>query len=513
MSHLQESLSRFRFYLTLILIVFSQVGLCLVFASTQNSNKEVKVVINQIESSRYPIVKAYISVLLGRQSPVLGLTSDSFSLFEDHVKVKEFELLIPDDKEGLAIVLALDTSGSMKNNAKIEQAKSAAKRFINQLTKYDECAIISFDDSIKNINDFTQNTQVLLSSIDKITAQNNTRLYDAIYQSIETLSSNSGGRKALIVLTDGKDEGSMLLQDDCINYANEENIPVYSIAFGPDALANIQSVARVSQLTGGEYFYASIPENLSSFYEKIAQRLQRQYIFQFKSKLYADGQWHTLRLEVNDANYVGYGSKNYHLPNLPLRITMFGILFIIIIVSIIILFIVFLSLWFLRKHDLKKRQRFVENELVSQASTAGADINTTEDLLYGPTRRYRIQQSSTSDRSDLASDKTIQANRSIFEVSSYTLEVILSNGTHKEIELDEKGVTIGSSVKNDIVIKGKDVSSKHAKIEKKDGDWILSDFETKTGTSVNNKKINSYTLQNEDKIKIGKTIMIIKRKI
>ena len=143
--------------------------------------------------------------------------------------------------------MMIDSSGSQRNV--IDMEKEVGGAFLRQiLTDKDEAFVISFDITVDLLQDFTRDVHRLQAALNKakvnvdytsggipgmgggpVPQQNSpgTLLYDAVYLSAHDMLSKEVGRKAMILLTDGQDEGSRLKIQDAIEAAQKADAIVY----------------------------------------------------------------------------------------------------------------------------------------------------------------------------------------------------------------------------------------------------------------------------------------------
>lgn len=206
----------------------------------------------------------------------------------------------------LWIGLVMDVSGSMKGEP-LADAQQAAIQFVNSLEPQDQGILIAFSDSVRLLQNFTDNKSALKQGIISLTAHGETSLHDAIYDAIQILRPIPALRKAVVVLSDGEDNRSSVTLEDCISYAQNSRVPVYTIGFG-DKLNPLQfrrTLGRLSKLTRAVSYYASQPRKLFHLYDLIARQLKSQVLITaaFPTSL-NDGKAHEIKLQVNLA-YAG----------------------------------------------------------------------------------------------------------------------------------------------------------------------------------------------------------------
>jgi len=269
-------------------------------------------------------VNAYVSVVDGAGSPVNGLIAGDFTLVEDSQQVEIGGVSAAD--EPISLVLLIDTSGSMSGSG-ITAAKSAAASFVTSLGAEDRVAVVTFNDTIATVMDFTtdhQSTRDRLSLIDA-TRGAGTCLYDAAYQAIQMTATVPSGRRAVVLFTDGVDETasggpcSANTADDVIKIATEggTRTPVYTMGMGSKVDQN--SLKRMATNTGGRFFYSPDPNNLDTIFRELSDSLRSQYLIEYSSQ--AGPGSHTLAVTVKSLGAQDTDTRSFLLPNFPLRLS------------------------------------------------------------------------------------------------------------------------------------------------------------------------------------------------
>jgi VWFA-related protein len=138
----------------------------------------------------------------GRYIP--NLRKEDFRLWEDGIE-QQVAFFASVDKP-FSVVLLLDTSGSTR--FRIEEIQDAAIAFVNQLRPDDRVMVVSFDDDIRVLSDFTGDRGRLRDAIRRTRTGDGTKLYDAVDMVINQQLSRIAGRKAVVLFTDGVDTTS-----------------------------------------------------------------------------------------------------------------------------------------------------------------------------------------------------------------------------------------------------------------------------------------------------------------
>jgi VWFA-related protein len=160
---------------------------------------------------------------------VSDLTRDEFSVFEDGVK--QTVELFGSVEEPFSVALLLDSSGSTQ--ATLDQIKSAAMAFLDNLRPHDRVMVVSFNDTVEVLCDLTNNKTRLTAAVQSIKSGEFTQVYEAVYTAVWETLHDIPGRKAVIVFSDGIDTASseISLEDTLDAVIESEDIIVYPIRY------------------------------------------------------------------------------------------------------------------------------------------------------------------------------------------------------------------------------------------------------------------------------------------
>ncbi len=163
----------------------------------------------------------------GRYVP--HLTATDFSIFQDGEQ-QAVEFFAPVE-EPLTIALLIDTSQSTQ--PVLRDIKDSAGSLIKLLSSQDRAMIVAFDYDIHILSELTSDQEQLRRAVNsaRIPEFAGTRLRDAAYRAINRSFADIKGRKAVIVLTDGKDVDSRISRDELIYSLQESDTLVYTIMF------------------------------------------------------------------------------------------------------------------------------------------------------------------------------------------------------------------------------------------------------------------------------------------
>jgi Ca-activated chloride channel family protein len=223
-------------------------------------------------------VELYASVFDKQKRPVPGLEQKDFSVTEDGVKqeVARFERVtnLP-----IHAAVTIDVSASMEKS--LDKARTAAVQFLQgTIQPKDRAAVVTFNDHPNLTVKFTNDIPTLAGGLAGLKAERGTALYDSI---IFTLYYFTGvkGQRAMLLLTDGKDEGSRFTFEDALEYARRAGVTIYAIGLGDDAERH--KLQKLSEETGGRAFFLKNVDELAGIYTTIETELRSQYLIAYQS--------------------------------------------------------------------------------------------------------------------------------------------------------------------------------------------------------------------------------------
>lgn len=283
------------------------------------------------------VVNVY-AVVREKQRLVPDLSRDDFELTEDDLP-QQIRYFSRQTETPLTLVLAVDTSPSQQRVLAGEQ--QAAKQFATEVLRpKDEFAVLHFDLEVELLQDFTSDLQYLTRAIDETeingggsgpvstTFPNSraccTHLYDAVYLASSQMLKNEAGRKVIILVTDGQDEGSLETLDRSLEAAQEADVIIYSIllvdrgAYGGIGFgySGESALSKLSTETGGRVIRADNPRNTSQAFQEIAGELRTQYLLGYTpSNNKNDGTFRRIRVRVKQGHYDVQARRGYYAPS------------------------------------------------------------------------------------------------------------------------------------------------------------------------------------------------------
>jgi VWFA-related protein len=212
------------------------------------------------------------------------------------------------EQTGVAVILTLDTSGSMFGSA-IVQSRTAASGFVRGLQSADQAAIVSFSSQVTVQDGLTGDRTSSLAAIDRLAARGDTSLYDAVIESVRQARGAPLPRKAVILLSDGVNVGGTSTRDQAIAAAAEARIPIYTIGLG--TAIDRAFLDELARRTGGAFLETPTPDGIVALYDQLSQLLRSQYVISVRSTASPNIEERSLRLTVKTSSGTSQANFDY----------------------------------------------------------------------------------------------------------------------------------------------------------------------------------------------------------
>ena len=244
--------------------------------------------------------------------PVNYLQASNFKVFEDGAvqKIEGFEYVknLP-----LSLGIMIDTSASMLEP--LPEAEQAALKFIDfSVGEKDRAFVVSFDNEPYLLSKLTGRRDKLIRSLSGLRAEGSTALYDAIIYGLYQFTGIKG-KKALVLLTDGKDTASKFDFDTLVEYVKKSGIAIYAIGLnisGSDLEVKYK-LNKIAQVTGGQTFYISSIKGLEGVYRQINEELRSQYLLTYYSSNNQEKErWRKVEVKVEPTNLQARTISGYY---------------------------------------------------------------------------------------------------------------------------------------------------------------------------------------------------------
>jgi Ca-activated chloride channel family protein len=257
--------------------------------------------------------------------PVSGLTRADFLLKQDG-KPQPITYFSQASLQGsslpLTVALMVDTSGSQRNYITDEIVAGRAF-FPAMLTRpADRAVLVQFDSSVLQLVKLTTNPTTLEHGLNYLyqshddigpPGRGGTLLFDAICAVSKIELGNQMGRRAMVILTDGGDNGSRFSAKDAIRAAQGADIMIYSVYYSNGG-GNLDVLNDLSKVTGGRVFTVSPTSSLQQIYADIAADLRLEYQIGYAPPDLRPNRYHKIDLRTADNTLIVQAREGYFTP-------------------------------------------------------------------------------------------------------------------------------------------------------------------------------------------------------
>jgi Ca-activated chloride channel family protein len=267
-----------------------------------------------IESVDVRTVPIFVSVVDGNGQARDDVDRSLFRILDNESEGKILEFGKAFDQP-ISIALLVDSSASM--TYELPQATRAARTFVQRIIKPgDRCAVFAIRDVPRRMQALTGERALVEKALDTFVPGGRTALYDAVTSAVRELKDEKN-RRAIVILTDGGDNASMLSFDELDKTATEAGIPIYVIAYDSGEPADSHELDRMNYLaaqTGGFVVTAS-KQNLTARYAAIERDLRAQYAIVYQITDFArHKEWRKVRVMLKSASLNARTIHGYFAP-------------------------------------------------------------------------------------------------------------------------------------------------------------------------------------------------------
>ncbi|MCI0422095.1 MAG: VWA domain-containing protein [Acidobacteria bacterium] len=292
-----------------------------------------------------------VAVVDEKGANITSLRKEDFVVYEDDVEQQVSDFLPVEAP--FSLVLVLDTSISTRSSLSL--IKKAASNFTDQVRASDRIAISEINSSIREVQGFTSDRKKLKQSIERITTASTggSRIYDGVAEAAKRLQKAEGGRKAVIMLSDGMENSSRIRFEDLRRLLAQSDVVFYPVtilnkgsqkdlledfikkadktktelaAYVENAKASLSVLEEVYQIqterlqaltdeSGGKIFLVGDLADLAEEYAKVAHELRNTFSLAYYSRnTDRDGTMRRIRVEVKDPRYRVRTRNSYFVP-------------------------------------------------------------------------------------------------------------------------------------------------------------------------------------------------------
>lgn len=268
-------------------------------------------------STGVKVVNVLATVRTKRNEIVRDLGKDDFILLENG-RPQEIKYFSKQTDLPLTVGLMVDTS--MSQQRVLDSERTASFRFLDKVLREDKdkLFVMQFDIAVLLRQPLTSSRKQLedtLPYVDTPTRKElnlqsggGTLLYDAIVQASNDILKTQGNRKAMIVLSDGGENGSMATLTDAIEAAQRADTLVYGIYFSDPSYGGVDGkgiLEKLAKETGASCYEVSKKRSIEDIYDAIQEELRSQYNLGFISDVPNQiSEFRTLKLSTKEKGLV-----------------------------------------------------------------------------------------------------------------------------------------------------------------------------------------------------------------
>ena len=286
------------------------------------------------------VVQLFFNVKDKKGGLIPSLPKDEFEILEDS-KPQTIKYFTAESNLPLTLGILIDSSGSQQRVLDMEKEIGGA--FLSQILREKDMAfVLGFDVNVDLLQDFTNSPRLLKAALNSAKINTGggsgagipgmgggpvptsnprgTLLYDAVYLASHDELAQQVGRKAMILLTDGEDQGSQLKLKDAVEAAQKSDSIVYVLLcadrgfYGGFGYSGEGEMKKLTQETGGRVIdVGNKPEKLKQAFDQIALELRSQYNIGYTpTNSTQDGTFRKVEIHTKNKDYKIQARTGYY---------------------------------------------------------------------------------------------------------------------------------------------------------------------------------------------------------
>lgn len=262
---------------------------------------------------------------------IAGLRKDDFDVYEDSVK-QSVRVFHNDETVPVSIGILFDTSGSMVD--KIDDVQDAVVHFAETTNRDDDIFLMRFSSNVELVQDSTSDREQIKRAVRSLQPVGSTALYDAVLEGLERLRSGKQKKKALLLVTDGRDTSSQATLQDAIGAAKHSEAIIYALGIGhgekgsfghifsrSEDRVDIGVLRQLAQETGGTAMLLEGThlkhgvDQIDQAALQVSAELRNQYTLAYSPTNRAkDGSYRRIQVRTKNPNYTVRTRAGYTAP-------------------------------------------------------------------------------------------------------------------------------------------------------------------------------------------------------
>jgi Ca-activated chloride channel homolog len=228
---------------------------------------------------------------------VAGIPRSAFHVFEDGKPqtVSHFT----SENVPLELITAVDISGSMTPS--MAKLKRAVKEFLGAVPSRHQVTLLGFNDAIFALTRRTTDPNERVRAVDRLQPWGATALYDVLLRGTDMLGRQIG-RKAVVVFTDGEDQGSHVALGDVERRLQTSDVTLYMIGQGRGVSQEYlrRVMMQLTSPTGGRSFFTESIDELQTAFDELLDELSNQYLVGYQpTNTKRDDKWREIKVVVD----------------------------------------------------------------------------------------------------------------------------------------------------------------------------------------------------------------------
>lgn len=261
------------------------------------------------------------------------LKREDFTVYENGAEQK-LEYFNTGDRVPMSLGIIFDTSGSMED--KIEGVQDAVEHFVKSVAAGDEIFLVKFSDDADLIQDFTDDKNRILRTVQNLKPKGSTALYDAVLLGLQKIGDGKHRKRALLLLTDGNDTASSTTFEEITALARKSEVIIYGLGIGHGEqgsshsgifnnqvkdTVDMRTLRALADATGGNAYYLENAHEggrdlVDEAAAEVAAELKQQYTLgYYPTDQKRNGGFRQIVVEVKDKSLRVRTKRGYYAPN------------------------------------------------------------------------------------------------------------------------------------------------------------------------------------------------------
>jgi VWFA-related protein len=286
------------------------------------------------------VVNVLFTVRDRKGALVTTLTKDDITVLEDG-KPQQIKTFTRETDLPLTIGLLVDVSRSQQNLIEVER-RAAAEFFRHVMRPKDMAFVISFGAEAELLQDLTNSVKLLQRSLDHLRLSvapvlppilgpgpvptsgrpRGTILLDAVYLAATEKLQNEVGRKVIVLISDGGDQGSRITREEALAAAHRADAIIYSIFYVDPSFGRRWGYSgdegllkRLSEETGGRVYRVDRKKTLQAIFDELQDEMRSQYALTYSpSNLARDGAFRRIEIRTRNKDLKVQARRGYFAP-------------------------------------------------------------------------------------------------------------------------------------------------------------------------------------------------------